>query len=105
WFKGKGTGRDLKHAPAPADFPSRDSRVAEAYARFSNVMAPHPAVIGISTWGMNDGESWLSSFIHRADGLPLRPLPLDSNYAKKPAYAAIANAFSYTPAGCLSRLS
>jgi len=88
------TEMDVNDASAPTDFPSRDARVAEAYARFSNVMAPHPAVIGISTWGMNDRESWLSSFIHRPDGLPLRPLPLDSNYAKKPAYAAIANAFS-----------
>jgi endo-1,4-beta-xylanase len=87
------TEMDVNDSSAPADFPSRDALVAEAYARFLNVMVPHSAVIGISTWGMNDKESWLSSFIHRADGLPLRPLPLDSNYAKKPAYTAIANAF------------
>jgi endo-1,4-beta-xylanase len=87
------TEMDVNDSSAPADFPTRDALVAEAYARFLDVMVPHPEVIGVSTWGMNDKESWLSRFVHRADGLSLRPLPLDSNYAKKPSYAAIANAF------------
>lgn len=93
------TELDVNDSTVVGDIPTRDAAVALAYQRFLNVMYPHPAVIGVSTWQLNDLESWLQtpSFNTRADKLPLRPLPLDTSYAKKAAYTAIVNAIALIP--------
>jgi endo-1,4-beta-xylanase len=41
------------------------------------------------TWGLSDRRTWLSTAEPRADGLPVRPLPLDADLKRKPAWGEI----------------
>jgi endo-1,4-beta-xylanase len=91
------TELDVEDKDLPADIPSRDSIVADAYAQYLSVVLDEPAVIAVLTWGLSDRYSWLAKYAARADALPVRPLPLDADYQPKPAWKAIANAFDHAP--------
>ena len=88
------TELDAVDAGLPADVPTRDARVAQAYSDYLNAALSNPAVTIVVTWGLSDRYTWLSSQSPRPDGLPVRPLPLDSNLQPKAAYNAMLNAFS-----------
>lgn len=80
-----------------ADVGMRDAQVAGAYRDFLAAPLSVPAVIVVMTWGISDRSTWLSTFAPCPDGLPVRPLPLDADLARKAAWAAIANAFDEAP--------
>jgi GH35 family endo-1,4-beta-xylanase len=50
-------------------------------------------------YGLTDKYTWLNTvdFARRADGLPVRSLPLDDQYHKNPAYDVLLNAFATAP--------
>ena len=88
------TELDVADSNLPADVTTRDTRVAQAYADYLNTALQQPAVTMVVTWGLTDRYTWLSSESPRPDGLPVRPLPLDSNLQTKPAYNAMLSAFA-----------
>ena len=87
------TELDVRDDGLPADIPSRDEAVAEHARAWLDAVLPHPAVLGVLTWGLSDKRSWLNSKFPRPDGLPQRPLPLDAALKPKPLWSAIAGAF------------
>jgi endo-1,4-beta-xylanase len=69
---------------------ARDAAVAATYASFLHEALAVPALVrDLLTWGLTDATSWLQGYKPRPDGLPQRPLPLDSVLARKPAWASI----------------
>lgn len=99
------TELDVNDVDEPGDIAARDEAVASVYGDYLSVLLDESAVIGVTTWGMMDKYSWLQrrnevaggSDAQRADGLPLRPLPLDDDVERKPAWEAMARAFDNAP--------
>jgi endo-1,4-beta-xylanase len=90
---------DVVDKTFPADIAIRDAMVADVYRRFWTTALAHPAVKIALTWGLTDKYTWLNTvdFARRADGLPVRGLPLDAQYHKKPAYDVLWQAFGTAP--------
>jgi endo-1,4-beta-xylanase len=90
------TELDVLDNVAPSNIAERDRAVADAYKRLLEVALDSPALISVVTWGLSDGYTWLtprhSPSFARADGLPGRPLPFDTDYAPKPAYWTLIRA-------------
>jgi len=90
------TELDVLDDGAPSNIAERDRAVAEAYKRLLEVALDSQALISVVTWGLSDRYTWLtarhSPSFARADGLPGRPLPFDSDYAPKPAYWTLIRA-------------
>lgn len=78
----------------PGDIPWRDAIVAAAYRRALRPFLSHPAVEGVITWGISDKYSWLDRGLKRADGMPFRGLLLDTVFARKESWAAVADEFA-----------
>ncbi|HZT87413.1 MAG TPA: endo-1,4-beta-xylanase [Stellaceae bacterium] len=95
------TELDVADRSAPSDIAVRDAEVAATYKRYLDAALAHQAVIAAITWGLTDGDSWVTRgdlpAFRRTDGLPPRPLPFDQNYRPKPAYFAIAEALHAAP--------
>lgn len=75
----------------------RDRMVANRYEEFLSAALEEKAVIGVLTWGLSDKYTWLSKYRPRDDKAAVRPLPLDENFNRKPAWNAIARAFDNAP--------
>jgi len=90
---------DVVDKTFPADIASRDAMVADVYQSFWSTALAHPAVKVALTWGVTDKYTWLNhvGFARRADGLPVRSLPLDAQYRRKPAYDVLLKAFAAAP--------
>jgi len=96
------TELDVTDENAPSEEAVRDRLVADSYSRFLEPALDEPAVKVVMTWGLSDRHSWIvRKETHeskwRADGLPSRPLPFDSDLKPKPAFEAIAQAFAHAP--------
>jgi endo-1,4-beta-xylanase len=87
------TEMDVNDRALPVDAVVRDLAVATAYRRYLDLVLGDPAVRAVLTWGITDRYTWLDHEDTRADGLPERPLPFDSDYKAKPACFAIRDAF------------
>jgi endo-1,4-beta-xylanase len=87
---------DVRDRFLEGDIASRDRTVAQAYHDYLTVALEQPAVIAVSTWGLSDRYSWTKTNL-RQDGTSQRPLPLDQQLNRKPAWYAIANAFDNAP--------
>jgi endo-1,4-beta-xylanase len=92
------TELDVADKDFPSDVPSRDRMIADVYETYLSAVLDERAVIAVLTWGLSDRYSWLSKYAPRADGVPVRPLPLDANFKPKSAWQAIATAFDHAPA-------
>lgn len=92
---------DVADMSAPGDIAERDRLVAAEYARFLAATLPHPAMMGLLSWGLSDRYSWIVRGTEpshkRPDGLPPRPLPLDADLRRKPAWQAMADAVIAAP--------
>ncbi len=95
---------DVKEADYTASAAVRDQRVAELVGRYLTVALSHASVMGVTTWGLSDGNSWLE--VTDADRARYpgawrsgpgpgvnRGLPFDAAVQRKPMYRAIASAF------------
>jgi endo-1,4-beta-xylanase len=91
------TELDVRDDRLPADIPSRDGAVADHARAWLDAVLPNPALLGVLTWGISDRRSWLNDKFPRPDGLPQRPLPLDTDLNRKPLWAAIAGALDAAP--------
>jgi endo-1,4-beta-xylanase len=69
------------------DEPDALAAQAAAYADIFGACLDVPACSGVTTWGVYDGETWLDDFFPWLK--PARPLLLDENYKRKPAYDAV----------------
>jgi endo-1,4-beta-xylanase len=82
----------------PADTAQRDAEVAARYTEFLDVVLAEPRVKTVITWGISDGDTWLNEHAPRPDGLPVRSLPLDDQWQRKPAWQAMMDCFERAPA-------
>jgi endo-1,4-beta-xylanase len=94
------TELDVTDENAPADQTVRDRLVADTYSRFLDVALDEPAVKMVVTWGLSDRHSWIvrretNDSKWRKDGMISRPLPFDADLKPKPAFEAIARAFTH----------
>ena len=90
------TELDVADDLLPKDINLRDRIIAATYEEFLSVVLLEPSVIGVLTWGLSDKYTWLSYNRPRRDELPVRPLPLDESFSRKPAWHALAKAFDST---------
>jgi endo-1,4-beta-xylanase len=91
------TELDVQDASLPANVVTRDKVVADIYEKFLKASLRQPAVRGVVAWGLSDAFTWISGYGPRKDGLPVRPLPFDTNCQPKPAYYAMAEALETAP--------
>ncbi len=88
---------DVTDEKLPKDVAARDRIVASAYEDYLSVALENPATIGVLTWGLSDRSTWLTKNKPRADGAPVRPLPLDAQLNRKLAWQAIARTLDKAP--------
>lgn len=84
------TELDVIDRDLPDDIAVRDKAVADVYDAYLSAAFSEKAVVAALTWGLTDKYTWLARRNPRASGLPVRPLPLDREYQRKPAWRAIA---------------
>lgn len=70
--------------------PERDLAVARHLAEYLDIVFSAARPMSIATWGLSDRYTWLRQYYKRADGAPLRPLPLDVRLNRKPMWATLA---------------
>ena len=87
------TELDVIDRGLPDDYAERDKGVAEAYESYLTAALQVPAVSAVLTWGLTDKYTWLAGRGRRPSGEPVRVLPLDREYKRKPAWYAMARAF------------
>jgi endo-1,4-beta-xylanase len=85
---------DVLDSRLPAAIVRRDAAVAAVYADYLQAVLASRAVNVVMTWGLSDRYTWLSRRDPRRDGLPVRPLLLDRDLRRKPAYDAVARSFA-----------
>lgn len=94
------TELDVEDSAFPRDIPTRDGRVAALYRDFLAAILPIPALKVLTFWQLADHTSWLFygdvEKRRTATSRP-RPLPFDQNFARKPAWFAIADALRAMP--------
>jgi endo-1,4-beta-xylanase len=81
----------------PKDIVERDRTVADSYYQYLSVVLDEPAVTTVINWGLCDRYTWISDFAPRSDGAEVRPLLLDKEYLRKPAWKAVARALREAP--------
>ena len=92
------TELDARDTSVPGGIEARDRVVADAYARFLDVVLACKATKMILTWGITDRHSWLTKHFPRPGGGIVRGLPYDADFARKPAWYALAAALDAAPA-------
>jgi endo-1,4-beta-xylanase len=68
----------------------RDAAVARHLGEYLDILFSVARPLSITTWGLSDRYTWLRQYNKRADGSPLRPLPLDANFNRKSMWALLA---------------
>jgi endo-1,4-beta-xylanase len=84
------TELDVCDAELPGNEAQRDEAVARHVADYLDIVCSVARPLSISTWGLSDRYTWLPQYFHRADGKPLRPLPLDRDFNRKPMWETLA---------------
>ncbi len=87
------TELDVGDRDLPEDVSERDKAVADVYESYLTATLQEPAVVAVLTWGLTDRYTWLAGRNRRPSGAPVRVLPLDADYRRKPAWSAMARAF------------
>jgi len=80
------------------DSAERDRAVAAVYRDYLSRVLEHKSVKAVLTWGVTDAHTWLNGKKwreHHPDR-EQRPLPLDADYAPKPAFFAMRDCFDRT---------
>lgn len=88
---------DVTDQELPKNIVERDRAVADAYYQYLSVVLDEPAVTTVINWGLCDRYTWIADFAPRSDGAEVRPLLLDKEYLRKPAWKAVARALQEAP--------
>lgn len=90
---------DVNDRKLPAAIARRDAGVAAIARDYLDLTLSYPRCRDFLLWGMADHVNWLQSWKDalRADGVPQRPTPFDSQLRAKPLRAAIAQALRDMP--------
>jgi len=86
------TEMDVSDQHCPGDLRQRDRMVAYSYRAHVELVLEESRAVSVTTWGLDDGRSWLAFARKRPDGAPLRPLPFDRAYRRKLAWHALIGA-------------
>lgn len=89
---------DVNDSAFRGSISARDKAVADLYRRFLTPVLAHKAVTALSFWQLADHTNWLT-YAAKAQGrarLP-RPLLLDSDFSRKPAWHAVARVLKEMP--------
>ncbi len=88
------TEHDVDDSGGPPDAAARDRAVADASARFLDVMLDNEATLAVLTWGLTDRYLKAPGGLRALfSGYSPRKLPLDADLKRKPMWGAIAGAF------------
>lgn len=68
----------------------RDAAVARHVDEYLDIVFSVERPSSLATWGLSDRYTWLKRYNRRADGQPLRPLPLDKDFNRKPMWSVLA---------------
>jgi len=88
------TELDANDVQLRGDDAARDAAVERHVAEYLDIVFSVARPLSISTWGLSDRYTWMRQYFKRADGTPLRPLPLDSNLNRKRMWATLAKHLS-----------
>jgi endo-1,4-beta-xylanase len=88
------TELDVNDVQIAGSAPERDAAVARHAADFLDIVFAVERPRSISTWGLSDRYTWMRQYFKRADGRPLRPLPLDADFQRKPLWSTLAKYLS-----------
>jgi endo-1,4-beta-xylanase len=78
------TELDIVDQAYPADVAIRDRLAAQQAFELLDAVTEGGGMHSLLTWGVSDRNSWTSWHKPRADGLPTRPLALDTAWRPKP---------------------
>ncbi len=84
------TELDVNDVQLPGSEAERDVAVARHTAEYLDIVRSVALPMSIATWGLSDRYTWLRQYNRRADGSPLRPLPLDASFNRKRMWASLA---------------
>jgi endo-1,4-beta-xylanase len=84
------TELDVNDAEIRGSESERDTAVARHVADYLDIVFSVARPLSVSTWGLSDRATWLPQYFKRADGKPLRPLPLDRDLNRKPMWSVLA---------------
>jgi len=91
---------DVNDESFPDDVAERDQKIAEAYGRFLAVALKHRRVRRLVLWGMADPYSFYGPVFkqkHPEAARKPRPLLLDAEFQRKPAWSAVERALRDAP--------
>ena len=83
------TELDVIDESLPGPVAERDAAVAAVAKEFLEAIGAAARPEAVLTWGISDRFTWVPIWFTRGDGMPNRPLPLDSDYQKKPMMQVI----------------
>ena len=89
------TEHEVDDSGGPLDAATRDRAVADASARFLDVMLENEATLAVLTWGLTDRYLRTPTLREKLAGYAPRTLPLDADFKRKPMWDAIARAFQH----------
>jgi endo-1,4-beta-xylanase len=90
------TEHDVYDTGGPLDTATRDRAVADASARFMDVVLDRRMVDTVLTWGLSDKFIDPPGWRERLAGYTPRMLPLDSDFQRKPMWTSLAASFDRT---------
>lgn len=91
------TELDVKEVSASGAVSTRDQRVADHVRAYLDIVNAHPAVMGVTTWGLSDRHSWLQNqpVSPTVNAARLnRGLPYDANLRAKPMHSTLHQAMT-----------
>jgi endo-1,4-beta-xylanase len=88
------TELDVNDVEISGTVGERDAAVAEHLDEYLDIVFSVARPRSCSTWGLSDRYSWLQDRYRRVDGQPLRPLPLDARFRRKPMWSILAKYLS-----------
>jgi endo-1,4-beta-xylanase len=97
------TELDVNDVEIPGGAAERDVAMAQHVDEYLDIVFSVGRPLSVSTWGLTDRYTWLQQDYKRTDGQPLRPLPLDDEFNRKPMWSILAEYIGNQSKGDLGR--